>query len=368
MTRSAWGVEGLALHMDSTGSRPTVVAGRVVYTCAPAAASAVSPLIEVIVSEAGRKGSSSSRGIKLSQQNMSSGELEDNISESVSRSTEDSYPKSMSGGSLQDSALIQTQLFRNGSSTVSFSEPELKAGLERRGSMASLEFTIRREGWLIKNHHGGPFANNQKRRWFLSDGFHVEYFKDEARTKRKGRFDLRNVVGLAASTEATRGLDIKLSESKSGSRPPSPSASAPSPVLPLPLPLTPPLVPSLSLSLSLSLTQPLPRRVHQDHHRLLRERRASRGQRVEHALGVCRQGGAPARVGAPPAQRAARAPPRPDLLGPGRVHLLGAPGAPAHHADRPHPHAARTAAGSQGRPASMWPQHLRVLLVEHWPC
>ena len=61
MTRSAWGVEGLALHMDSTGSRPTVVAGRVVYTCAPAAASAVSPLIEVIVSEAGAKGSSSSR-------------------------------------------------------------------------------------------------------------------------------------------------------------------------------------------------------------------------------------------------------------------------------------------------------------------
>ena len=91
-----------------------------------------------------------------------------------------------------------------------------RAGHELRASIAGLEFAIRREGWLYKNHHGGPFAKTHKRRWFLSDGFHVEYFEDEARTRRTGRFDLRNVVGLGASTEVTRGLDFQLSESKSG--------------------------------------------------------------------------------------------------------------------------------------------------------
>ena len=97
-----------------------------------------------------------------------------------------------------------------------------RAGHELRASIASLEFAIRREGWLYKNHHGGPYAKTHKRRWFLSDGFHVEYFEDEARTRRTGRFDLRNVVGLGASTEVTRGLDFQLSESKSGQPSPHP--------------------------------------------------------------------------------------------------------------------------------------------------
>ena len=97
-----------------------------------------------------------------------------------------------------------------------------KAGHELRASIAGLEFAIRREGWLYKNHHGGPYAKTHKRRWFLSDGFHVEYFEDEARTRRTGRFDLRNVVGLGASAEVTRGLDFQLSELKSGQPSPQP--------------------------------------------------------------------------------------------------------------------------------------------------
>ena len=103
-----------------------------------------------------------------------------------------------------------------GSTSVSDRASPTRAGHELRASIAGLEFAIRREGWLYKNHHGGPYAKGHKRRWFLSDGFHVEYFEDEARTRRTGRFDLRNVVGLGASTEVTRGLDFQLSESKSG--------------------------------------------------------------------------------------------------------------------------------------------------------
>ena len=91
-----------------------------------------------------------------------------------------------------------------------------RASRELQDSIAGLEFAIRREGWLYKNHNGEPYAKTHKRRWFLSDGFHVEYFEDEARTRRTGRFDLRNVVGLGASTEVARGLDFQLSESKSG--------------------------------------------------------------------------------------------------------------------------------------------------------
>ena len=114
-----------------------------------------------------------------------------------------------------------------------------RASRELRASIAGLEFAIRREGWLYKNHNGGPYAKTHKRRWFISDGFHVEYFEDEARTRRTGRFDLRNVVGLGASTEVARGLDFQLSESKSGqpfsAQPPSsspcpiPAPSSPSP-------------------------------------------------------------------------------------------------------------------------------------------
>ena len=116
-----------------------------------------------------------------------------------------------------------------------------RASRELRASIAGLEFAIRREGWLYKNHNGGPYAKTHKRRWFISDGFHVEYFEDEARTRRTGRFDLRNVVGLGASTEVARGLDFQLSESKSGqpfsAQPPS---SSPCPIpCPIPAPSSP---------------------------------------------------------------------------------------------------------------------------------
>ena len=115
-----------------------------------------------------------------------------------------------------------------------------RASRELQDSIAGLEFAIRREGWLYKNHNGEPYAKTHKRRWFLSDGFHVEYFEDEARTRRTGRFDLRNVVGLGASTEVARGLDFQLSESKSGqpsSAQPQPSSS-PCPIpCPIPAPM-----------------------------------------------------------------------------------------------------------------------------------
>jgi len=121
-----------------------------------------------------------------------------------------------------------------------------RASRELQDKIAGLEFAIRREGWLYKNHNGEPYAKTHKRRWFLSDGFHVEYFEDEARTRRTGRFDLRNVVGLGASTEVARGLDFQLSESKSGqpsSAHPQPPSS-PSPI-PCPIPAPMPTMPRL---------------------------------------------------------------------------------------------------------------------------
>ena len=74
------------------------------------------------------------------------------------------------------------------------------------------EFSVRREGWLLKNHHGGSFSKNKKKRWFLSDGFHVEYWETAQRKKRAGKFDLRNVVGLRPSIDADvpHGLDFEL--------------------------------------------------------------------------------------------------------------------------------------------------------------
>ena len=141
-----------------------------------------------------------------------------------------------------------------------------RASRELQDKIAGLEFAIRREGWLYKNHNGEPYAKTHKRRWFLSDGFHVEYFEDEARTRRTGRFDLRNVVGLRASAEVARGLDFQLSESKSGQ--PSSAQPQPSSSLPQPYPLPHP-CPNAHHAL-------LPRRQGgQDDHHLFRERHAS---------------------------------------------------------------------------------------------
>ena len=71
-----------------------------------------------------------------------------------------------------------------------------------------------RRGWVCKSHRGSPFAKHRLRRFLVSDGFHVQYFADEALRHRCGRFDLRNVLCLRASTDpdCKNGLDVLLSE------------------------------------------------------------------------------------------------------------------------------------------------------------
>ena len=76
----------------------------------------------------------------------------------------------------------------------------------------------RREGWLHKNHRGQEVAKGKLRRWFVSDGFHVEYYESDALHKRMGRFDLRNVIGLgpSADPDVAQGVDLQLSETTKG--------------------------------------------------------------------------------------------------------------------------------------------------------
>lgn len=76
----------------------------------------------------------------------------------------------------------------------------------------------RREGWLLKKHRGQEVGKGKLRRWFVSDGFHVEYYEGDGLHKRMGRFDLRNVVGLRPSTDpdVAPGIDLELSETIKG--------------------------------------------------------------------------------------------------------------------------------------------------------
>ena len=76
----------------------------------------------------------------------------------------------------------------------------------------------RREGWLHKNHRGQEVAKGKLRRWFVSDGFHVEYYESDALHKRMGRFDLRNVIrlGPSADPDVAQGVDLQLSETAKG--------------------------------------------------------------------------------------------------------------------------------------------------------
>ena len=62
----------------------------------------------------------------------------------------------------------------------------------------------RKEGYVLKNHLGQPFARGARRRFVRSNGFHVEYFKAEG-TGRRGRFDLRNVSFICASVDPDAG-------------------------------------------------------------------------------------------------------------------------------------------------------------------
>ena len=86
---------------------------------------------------------------------------------------------------------------------------------EEEGAGMPNEARLIRRGWVDKSHRGSSFAKHRLRRFLVSDGFHVQYFADETMRFRKGRFDLRNVLCLRASTDpdCAHGVDILLSES-----------------------------------------------------------------------------------------------------------------------------------------------------------
>ena len=49
-----------------------------------------------------------------------------------------------------------------------------------------------------------------RRRWFVSDGFHVTFYKTRDLTVRRGRFDLRHVLRIEPSRLAGRDADRTL--------------------------------------------------------------------------------------------------------------------------------------------------------------
>ena len=59
-----------------------------------------------------------------------------------------------------------------------------------------------KEGYLKKNHAGSKFAAAHKKRWFLTSGFTVSYFRENDKRSLKGHFDLRNVLGIQPLKEA----------------------------------------------------------------------------------------------------------------------------------------------------------------------
>lgn len=72
-----------------------------------------------------------------------------------------------------------------------------------------------KQGYLLKNAKGKPMATYSCRRFFMSDGFQIQYFEDEGSERvRKGRFDLRNVSDLGPCGEpgVRRGLEMVLTE------------------------------------------------------------------------------------------------------------------------------------------------------------
>ena len=79
-----------------------------------------------------------------------------------------------------------------------------------------IERRLAHKGWVYKSHRGTPLAKSRLRRYLVSDGFHVQYFSDDAMRHRCGRFDLRNVLTLRASTDpdCLYGLDVLISESR----------------------------------------------------------------------------------------------------------------------------------------------------------
>jgi len=73
-----------------------------------------------------------------------------------------------------------------------------------------VEWTCHKEGMLRKSHRGATSILNP--RYFVSDGFHVMYFESEARTKRHGRFDLRNVLNLRPAADMYNAVEFILAE------------------------------------------------------------------------------------------------------------------------------------------------------------
>jgi len=74
----------------------------------------------------------------------------------------------------------------------------------------ALEWTCHKEGMLRKSHRGASSILNP--RYFVSDGFHVEYFESEAMKKRNGRFDLRNVLSLRPAADMYNAIEFVLAE------------------------------------------------------------------------------------------------------------------------------------------------------------
>ena len=53
--------------------------------------------------------------------------------------------------------------------------------------------------YLLKNHNSQPWAAKHVKRFFTVEGFHLLYYDDENMKKRRGEFDLRNVIHLRPS-------------------------------------------------------------------------------------------------------------------------------------------------------------------------
>ncbi len=89
------------------------------------------------------------------------------------------------------------------------------AGSEDAGPSSSL---TQKEGYLLKNHKGKSFDTLSLKRWFVSEGFQVQYFDQPGSNRvRKGRFDLRNVSDLrpAVGNGVKRGVELTVSEGAS---------------------------------------------------------------------------------------------------------------------------------------------------------
>jgi len=73
---------------------------------------------------------------------------------------------------------------------------------------------LKKSGYLKKNHKGSTFEKKSFRRWFVSDGFYVNYYAAESKSKACGRFDLRNVTEMKTSPTVPNTLIIRIADKK----------------------------------------------------------------------------------------------------------------------------------------------------------